>query len=197
LAPDFASAFVEDPVVRLLDSAVVRQFMDSAVAGPNGAVREFVRARIALLHYRSTPMDWRLTSIDGRIISLAELHGRVVLIQFWAPTCPWCLRAFPGLKGVYDRYHRRGLEVIGIAMEEPAQRGQVDTVIARYALPWPEVFSPLDWEMVSRNEYSRRYGIAGVPDVLVIDRRGRLVTNGELGPTALNALVPRLLEDSR
>jgi peroxiredoxin len=60
--------------------------------------------------------DAELQSIDGQKIRLTELHGKPVLITFWATTCPGCLEEQPHLVALYNRLHEQGLEIIGIAM---------------------------------------------------------------------------------
>ena len=54
----------------------------------------------------------------GRALSIAGLHGHVVLIDFWTYTCINCIRTLPFLKGLYATYHRYGLDVIGIEAPE-------------------------------------------------------------------------------
>jgi peroxiredoxin len=67
--------------------------------------------------------DITLSSIDGRAVSLKQLHGRPVLVTFWASTCPGCLKEIPHLAELYRELSPQGLEVIGIAMHyDPPNR---------------------------------------------------------------------------
>lgn len=54
--------------------------------------------------------------IDGRRISLDDLRGRPVMVQFWADNCPACREEMPQLAGLYQDLHDRGLELIAVAM---------------------------------------------------------------------------------
>jgi cytochrome c biogenesis protein CcdA/thiol-disulfide isomerase/thioredoxin len=54
----------------------------------------------------------------GRPLSLAQLRGKVVLVDFWTYTCINCLRTLPFLKGLYATYHRAGLEIVGVETPE-------------------------------------------------------------------------------
>jgi len=56
------------------------------------------------------------STIDGHRISLADLRGRPVMVQFWADNCPTCRREMPQLAALYKDFHERGLELIAVAM---------------------------------------------------------------------------------
>jgi peroxiredoxin len=60
--------------------------------------------------------DITLTTLQGRKLSMRELRGRPVLVNFWATTCPGCVREMPHLVELYNELAPQGLEVIGIAM---------------------------------------------------------------------------------
>jgi peroxiredoxin len=60
--------------------------------------------------------DIGLTTIQGDKIRLNDLHGKPVLITFWATSCPGCLKEQPHLVELYKKLHPQGLEIIGIAM---------------------------------------------------------------------------------
>jgi len=57
-----------------------------------------------------------LTTLHGQKLSLPALRGRPLLVNFWATTCPACIKEMPGLVKLYQEFAPRGLEVIGIAM---------------------------------------------------------------------------------
>jgi glutathione peroxidase-family protein len=84
------------------------------------------------------------TALDGRQVDLASLHGKVVLIDFWAT---WYKpSSMPHLKEMYDKYHDKGLEVIGISLDAGLWEGkiaegnkkQVENILKKYDLPWPQ-----------------------------------------------------------
>ena len=79
------------------------------------------------------------TTIDGRHINQHALHGKIVLINFWATTCIICRAEMPELISVYRQYQSRGLEIIAVAMPYdnlPAVRQAVTS----QALPFPVVY---------------------------------------------------------
>ncbi|MEJ2059138.1 MAG: TlpA disulfide reductase family protein [Gammaproteobacteria bacterium] len=60
--------------------------------------------------------DIHFTTLDGRQMSLADLRGRPVLVNFWATTCPGCIKEMPELVKLYRKFSPQGLEIIGVSM---------------------------------------------------------------------------------
>lgn len=78
------------------------------------------------------------TTIGGKTLALANLKGKVVLINFWATTCSACIAEIPDLVRTYNTFHPRGLETIAVAMtyDPPAnvlsyaQRNRLPFIVA-------------------------------------------------------------------
>lgn len=56
------------------------------------------------------------TDIKGQSISLAELKGKVVMVNFWATSCTTCVGEMPDMIKTYEQYHAKGLEFVAVAM---------------------------------------------------------------------------------
>jgi peroxiredoxin len=56
------------------------------------------------------------STITGEKISLGDLRGKVVLVNFWATSCPGCVKEMPGMIETYKQYQGRGFEIIAVAM---------------------------------------------------------------------------------
>ena len=65
--------------------------------------------------YSFTP-DTTFTTITGERITLKALHGKPVLVTFWATSCASCVKEVPDLITLYNQFHPQGFEVIAIAM---------------------------------------------------------------------------------
>lgn len=76
-----------------------------------------------LTHTRNNAPDVSFTSIEGKKISMADLKGKVVLVNFWATDCLACLTEMPALVSTYQHYQQKGFEIIAVAMpyDPPAQ----------------------------------------------------------------------------
>lgn len=110
-------------------------------------------------------------------LTLAELRGRVVLLNFWVFTCENCTRTLPSLIDFDERYRDRGLTIIGIHTPEfPPYSGEHDRENVRRAV---RAFG-IKFPVAQDNDYRtwRAYGIRYWPSYVLIDRRGRIRYEG-------------------
>ena len=99
----------------------------------------------------------RWFNTGGRSLSLRELRGHVVLIDFWTYTCINCIRTLPALKAWYSRYHDKGLEIVGVHTPEFSfehDAGNVAAAIAQNSLRYPVV---QDNDYGTREAYGNQY----------------------------------------
>ncbi len=71
------------------------------------------------------------TTITGEKIALKDLHGKPVIVTFWATDCPSCIKEIPHLIDLYTQYHARGLEMIAVAMYYDPPNHVVDMTKAK------------------------------------------------------------------
>lgn len=76
------------------------------------------------------------TLIDGRRLNMQQLHGRPLLVTFWATTCASCLKEIPDLVYLYHKYSKKGLQIIAVAMPYDRPDYVLDTAKS-YRLPYP------------------------------------------------------------
>lgn len=103
-------------------------------------------------------------------LSLEDLEGKIVLIDFWTYSCINCVRTIPHLKELYDKYKKYGLEIIGVHSPEfPFERneGNVRQAIKDFDIKWPVV---LDNDFSQWNAYNNRYW----PAQFFIDKNGNI-----------------------
>ena len=137
------------------------------------------------------PAPFRLASLDGTTVSLADVRGRAAMLYFWESTCRYCARELPStIEQAHRELKDRGLVVLAINLGESRDlvagwvksRGVTSTVL-------------LD----AKNEVQRTYQIAYTPTVFLVDRQGKLVGKaigerqwtGEQGKALLRALLAR------
>lgn len=114
------------------------------------------------------PLDIRFTALDGREVDLAALKGSVVLVEFWSTDCPPCVGEMPGIKTVFEKYHDKGFEIVGISLDD--KEGVLRRFIREKGLAWPQHFDGKGWE----NRFALQYGIFGIPTMWLADRSGKL-----------------------
>ena len=133
--------------------------------------------------------EFVLPDLQGRLRPVSEWGGKVLLVNFWATWCPPCLKEIPLFIDLQSRHGDRGLQVVGIAIDNP---DAVSALAASRGINYPVLLG--DEEAI---DASVRYGnTRGVlPYTVVVDRRGRVVLShlGEMTPEALDALVLPLL----
>jgi thiol-disulfide isomerase/thioredoxin len=141
----------------------------------------------------------RLQNFDGAAgwlnsppLTPAELHGKVVLVDFWEYTCINCLRTLPYLREWYRRYHDRGLEIIGVHAPEfdfSAEPPNVAAAAKRLGVVWPIALD---------NDFSiwKRYGNNVWPHEYLYDQSGNLVESvpGEGAYPQTEAQIQALLK---
>ena len=73
--------------------------------------------------------------LDGHEFDLAKLRGKVVLVNVWATWCSPCRVEMPTLDALYRRYHSRGLDLLGLSIDEAPDAGQVRQVMRQFSYP--------------------------------------------------------------
>jgi cytochrome c biogenesis protein CcmG/thiol:disulfide interchange protein DsbE len=103
-------------------------------------------------------------TLAGSTFALADLRGKVVLLDFWATWCAPCLAEMPALRRLDETAGPQGLAVVGINIEGAAARRAVDDVVREAGLRYPTV--------IDEGEVRRLYGVEGLPHLVIIDRQG-------------------------
>lgn len=73
--------------------------------------------------------------LDGHAFDLARLRGKVVLVNMWATWCSPCRIEMPTLNAFYRRYHARGVELLGLSIDEAPDAVRVHQVMSRFSYP--------------------------------------------------------------
>lgn len=128
------------------------------------------------------------TTLDGTRIDIDDLRGKVVLVNFWATSCPGCIKEMPGMVETYKQYKDRGLEIVAVAMRYDPPNYVVNFVQTR-KLPFPVA---LDVD----GAHARAFGnVQLTPTSFVIGKDGRILEQklGELDFVRLKALLDKEL----
>ncbi|MFN3750523.1 MAG: peroxiredoxin family protein [Thiobacillus sp.] len=127
-------------------------------------------------------------TLDGRRIALAEQRDKVVLVNFWATSCPGCVKEMPDMVEVYKQYKDRGFEIVAVAMRyDPPE--YVNNFVQTRQLPFPIV---LDTD----GAHAQAFGnVQLTPTTFIIGRDGRILEQklGEIDFARLRALLDREL----
>ena len=67
-----------------------------------------------------------VSQLNGQIIDLQALRGKVVLISYWATWCPYCRHEMPAMEKFYTDYKARGFEILAVSIDDdPCQGGRI------------------------------------------------------------------------
>ncbi|MBI1902711.1 MAG: redoxin domain-containing protein [Planctomycetia bacterium] len=141
----------------------------SPPAGPSpAAVQE---ARELLAKGETFPFTFDLKDVDGKPVKLADYEGKVVIVDFWATWCGYCIKEFPHFVELRKKYQERGFEIVGIDCledgSEAAVRKLVKEFVAEHGLPYPCVFA-------DQATLDQVPDFRSLPTTLFIDRTGKV-----------------------
>jgi cytochrome c biogenesis protein CcmG, thiol:disulfide interchange protein DsbE len=113
--------------------------------------------------------------LAGKPVRLADYHGKLVLLNFWASWCGPCLEEMPKFSGWQREYGAQGLQVIGVSMDDDSASAR--RLIARHPTAYPI--------LIGDAELGESFGgVLGLPLTYLIDPKGRIVAryqgNGDL-----------------
>src|SRR5512139_1358249 len=110
--------------------------------------------------------DFTLTDMSGRSVSLADLRGKVVIVNFWATWCPPCRAEMPSMEALHRELADEGLVLLAVNIEKDGRKS-VPTFLAGNPHSFPILFD--DQEVVQK-----RYGVFKFPESFVIRKDGTI-----------------------
>jgi thiol-disulfide isomerase/thioredoxin len=131
----------------------------------------------------------RLADLAGGAPTLEQWRGQVLVVNFWATWCVPCREEIPGFVRLQERYGNRGLQFVGIALDQP---DKVAEFAREFRINYPLLLGGFDTLGLLR-QVGNRAGV--LPYTLVIDRHGNVVSRepGGLKESRLEALLHPLL----
>ena len=132
---------------------------------------------------------YQLTDLDGKPVTLAALRGKVVWLNFFASWCPPCQQETPILRSIADTYRDRGLEVVGISVQETTP-SDVKAYADRYQLRYTIGFD-------GSGDVLREYRVFALPTQFFLDTNGVIqqVVSGPVDEQGARALIESMLPD--
>lgn len=124
------------------------------------------------------PLNMAFTALDGTKIDLADMRGKVVLIDFWNTRCAPCIKEMPFVQTMYDKYKSQGFEVIGLAANGDESKEQVLKILKKTGATWPQ---RLDKGTDATVSYHGLYKINSLPTVWLLDKEGKIVDKDARG----------------
>jgi peroxiredoxin len=111
--------------------------------------------------------NFTFPGLDGKIVSLADYRGQVVLVNIWATWCPPCVDEMPSMEKLHQELQGENFEILAISIDAVGTKA-VAPFMKKYNLSFPALIDP-------DGTIKTLYHITGVPESFIIDRQGILV----------------------
>jgi thiol-disulfide isomerase/thioredoxin len=166
---------------------------DAIAAGESRAPSAMRDGRTRAISSAGKPFELAFTdAISGKTIDLQrDLKGKIVVLDFWATWCGPCVAEMPANKEIYARYKDKGVEFIGISLDNPDDKGGLRALkkyCAENQITWPQ------YHLQGKGgnpTFARDWGVTSIPSVFLVDADGKLYTTDARGK--LETMIPDLL----
>jgi len=114
--------------------------------------------------------NFELTTTVNKKLKLSDYKGKVVIVDFWATWCPPCRRGIPDLVSLKSELKNKGLEIIGISLDQEETLPNVIPFIKDYKINYPVVYGNMDVVVAYGN-------IQSIPTSFIIDKEGKIAAS--------------------
>lgn len=134
--------------------------------------------------------DFSLKTLEGKTMTLSELHGQAVLVNLWATWCPPCRSEMPAIQKLYEEYQDQGLEVLAVNMTYQDNPQAVFPFAEENMLTFPILLE-------ENGEMAHRYELRSLPSSFFINRDGtieKVVIGGPMSEALLRTRIESILK---
>jgi len=111
-------------------------------------------------------VDFELEDLDGNLISLSSMRGKVVFLNFWATWCPPCRAEMPSMEKLYNKFASRDFEIVAVNLQE--KNKQVSKFVADNGLTFKILLD-------KSGSIGAAYGARSIPTTYIISKDGSVL----------------------
>lgn len=182
-------------LIAVMIGTYVKQEIDKEREIDAATLGQEVEEREIGLEKGDTPPDFTLTSLEGENVTLSELRGKKVILNFWNTWCPPCKAEMPHMQNYYEQYAKdENVEIVAVNLTDgeydftaDAKINTVMTFKNSYELTFPILLD-------TKNEVGVDYQIINIPTTYFIDSNGTVqhVIQGPMNTDMLESYVKAL-----
>jgi peroxiredoxin len=166
---------------------LAKQLLEQDKTTRNGELPKPPRTRMNPREWVGHPaLDFQVTDLKGKELSLKQYRGQVVLLDFWATWCPPCIGEMPNVKRTYEKYKDQKFQIIGISLDRSIE--PLEAYIEKKELGWIHY-----WD--KSRKVSSMYKVRGIPSTFLIDGEG-VIRKVNLRGSALKKAVAKLVQEN-
>jgi len=109
---------------------------------------------------------WKLVTLKEDSLALSDLRGKLVLVDFFYKSCFPCMKAIPALQSLHEKYHAKGLQVVGINPYD-TKEDDLPTFLGKRGVTYPV--------LLGGKEVAAEYHVSGYPTLYLIDKEGQII----------------------
>ena len=116
-------------------------------------------------------IDFELQTTEGKSAKLSDFvaKNKIVVIDFWASWCGPCRRSLPAMKKIYNKFHKKGMEIVGVSLD--SKKEAWIKAIKEEGITWPQISDIQGWKCKA----SKLYGVRGIPSMFIINEDGKII----------------------
>ncbi len=150
-------------------------------------------------------IDWSLKDADGKTVKLADLKGKVVVMDFWATWCGPCRKAMPDIQRLHDDFKGKDVAVFGLnAWERDDTKADPKTgkklTGAEKAKNYMTDQKFTYGLLLAADKVAEQHGLTGIPAFYIIDTKGKIVfAEGGYSPNhykEMKTVIQKALDDA-
>ncbi len=183
----FLEQFVGQPDADIAKITKMYNNLDPALKKTKGGIKVQKKLdAIKATSIGSKAPDFSAKNPEGTVVSLKGALGKVTIVDFWASWCKPCREENPNVVALYNEFHEKGLNIIGVSLDSDAKAWK--DAIAADGLTWPQIanLNP------QKDEIAKKYNISSIPATYILDATGKIVAK-DLRGAELKAKVAALL----